>query len=152
MLSRAVRGRSQVTRRASVTSMPAHQRTVTNTREVGPVAAPVAVRRPSTPAPKYQLERNGLDPATNIDETVDALSDLVCEGNVRAIGASSWASDSHFWAAPTCQNCRPTRCICLTGVQSHTHPEVHTVARLDVDGKPLRLLLTPNAARQARKA
>jgi hypothetical protein len=46
MLSRAVRGRSQVTRRASVTSMPAHQRTVTNTREAGRVAAPIAVRRP----------------------------------------------------------------------------------------------------------
>ena len=40
-------------------------------------------------------------------------------------------------------DCRPTRCICLTGVQSHTHPEVHTVALLDVDGKPLRLLLNP---------
>jgi hypothetical protein len=33
------------------------------------------------------------------------LSDLVCEGKVRAIGASSWASLSAFFrAAPTCQN------------------------------------------------
>jgi len=61
-------------------------------------------------------------------------------------------SDRHFRAGPTCQNCGPTRCICLTGVPSHTHPEVHTVALLDVDGKPLRLLLNPNAARQTRKA
>ena len=33
-----------------------------------------------------------LDPATDNDETLRALSDLVCEGKVRAIGASSWAS------------------------------------------------------------
>jgi hypothetical protein len=57
-----------------------------------------------------------------------------------------------FLGRPNSQNCRPTRCICLTGVPSHTHPEVHTVALLDVDGKPLRLLLNPNAARQTRKA
>ena len=48
-----------------------------------------------------------------------------------------------FLGRPNSQNCRPTRCICLTGVPSHTHPAVHTVALLDVDGKPLRLLLNP---------
>src|SRR6185295_18072720 len=88
-----------------------------------------------------------------IYETLDALSDLVREGKVRAIGASSWASLTAISGPPQQPELEAhTRCICLTGVPSHRHPEVHTVALLDVDGKPLRLLLNPNAARQTRKA
>ena len=41
----------------------------------------------------------------------------------------------------------------LTGVKSHPQPQIHTVALLDVDGKPLRSPPErPSAARQARTA
>src|SRR6476620_3861020 len=92
MLSRAVRRRSQVTRRASVTSMPAHQPTATNTRESGPRCCSGCWTATLHACTEYQDERHRLDPTTDIYETLDALSDLVCEGIVRAIGASSWAS------------------------------------------------------------
>ena len=63
---------------------------------------------------------------------------------MRAIGASSWTSLTAISGPPQhARTAGPTRCICLTGVQSHTRPEVQTVALLDVDGKPLRLLLNP---------
>ena len=59
------------------------------------------------------------------------------------------ATDSIRWAMPTCfadggVTARPGTDVTgdhLAGVQAHPQPQVHTVAILDLDRKPLRLLL-----------
>jgi aryl-alcohol dehydrogenase-like predicted oxidoreductase len=76
----------------------------------------------------YQLHRP--DPATDVDETLAALSDLVREGKVRAIGASSFAPEEIVEAQWTAQRRghhrfrteQPPYSIVVRGIENRTLP------------------------------